>query len=548
MSPKIKHRIPFVFIFMPVFVYLYYAWYYSVSVFFADDFHLLEAVIWIQDAPNLGAKLKMLLQQHNEHRIVVPRLVTYLSYRLVGYINWPALILLGNLVWASVLWFFWKWFRANALSAWLFLPIPFIFLQPQYHDNVTWAISILQQSVIVFWFVLLSYLCAKRRFGWAMVVCVLATFTHGSGMFSFLVGIIFPIAARQWRMTAVWAATAILTAILYFHDFSTGQNADIARSFSHPLRLVGSFFAFFGSITRIYFMNPWVAVLAGVLLWTIAAFSLALIWLPKYGNKNTFAWYDKMLIGITLFLCLTGALVAVSRSWLGIESVLAPRYQQYSALMACVSYLLLVTVISKPYKMALGAVSLVLAALFNLFSYFEYTEEIIFKRNWLVADDTNWYCHQTFLNQAQSVNNNMRQMYITAVERGICKTRNRLGCIPPVPSVPALHARLRYSLNARAGQDASNVYQKTYLRIEEDTLRATDLFLCLSSDSGHPVYWLPTRKGRNSVGRFLATGSFYRPGFTVECLTENIPAGKYRVSLFGQGVFAETDLIIDLGP
>jgi hypothetical protein len=255
-----------------------------------------------------------------------------------------------------------------------------------------------------------------------------------------------------------------------------------------------------------------------------------------------------MLVGIILFLCLTGALVAVSRSWLGLESVLAPRYQQYSALMACLSYLLLISVISKPYKMAFGAVSLVLAVLFNLFSYFNYTEEITFKRNWLVADDTNWYCHQTFLNQALAVNNNMRPIFSAAVERGICKTRNRLGCTAPPPDVFKSNARLRYSLQSRGGQDATQVFQNTYLTIEEDSLTATDIFLCLSADNGRTVYWLPTRKGRNSLGKFLATGSFYRPGFNIECLAENFPAGKYRVSLFYDGAFMPTGLIISPRP
>lgn len=531
---------------LPVCAYLYYAWYYSVPVFFADDFHLLEAVVWIQDAPDPVAKLQMLLQQHNEHRIVVPRLVTYLTYLLLGYINWPLLILFGNAVWASVLWFFWKWMRSSGLNAWLFLPLPLIFLQPQYHDNVTWAISILQQSAIVFWFVLLSYFCAKYRFGWALVVCVLATFTHGSGIFSFLIGIAFPAAARHWRITAIWILTGISTALLYFHDFHTGQNADMARSFSEPVRLVVSFWAFFGSWTRIYFHDYAAPIFSGLLLWGVILLCLAFKWAPRYGREITFTWHDRMIACLVLFLGLTGALVTVSRSWMGLESVLAPRYQQYSALTVCLCYLLVIWLVPKWYQTVTGAVSLILALFFNLFSYFNYSEEIVFKRNWLIADDTNWYCHRTFLNQAPAVNDNMRQMYTTAVERGICRTRNRLGCTAPVPSAAAFHVRLRYALHERAGQDASKVYQNTYLTIAEDTFRATELFLCLSADNGRSVYWLPTHKARNSLTEFLTTGRLYRPGFTVECLAGNIPAGKYQVSLFGDGVFAATDLLINL--
>jgi hypothetical protein len=314
--------IPFLVIILPCVIYLSYAYINSGNLFFSDDFHLLKTIVWMQEKDNLADTFRLLIQQHNEHRIIIPRLITLIDYKIEGFINWRSLVVLGSLLWVSVIVFFWKAFREKPFPVWMFIPVSWILLQPQYYDNVTWSISILQQSVIIFWFVLLSFLLATRRYAWALPVVIIATFTHGNGIMGFLIGIVFLCWERNWKVVFQWAATLTVVSVLYFWGFKNGQNSDLGNSLSEPARLMMAFFAFFGTVAKLVFIDSAYSVITGGgMIAILGAYLIPkLAFTPGAFVKVNF--FDRFLLANVLFLGITAALVCLSRSWAGVEDVL----------------------------------------------------------------------------------------------------------------------------------------------------------------------------------------------------------------------------------
>jgi hypothetical protein len=534
----------YIFIFLPIVIYLVYSSSNSVNYFFADDFHLLKTVLWIQDVDGLFEKLGILMKQHNEHRILFPRLLTLADYKIEGAINWRTLVMIGNLLWVGNLWFFWKGFKSFNLPGWMFIAVPFLFLQPQYTDNVIWAISILQQSVIIFWFSLLTYLCSRNRFSWALLVAVIATFTHGNGIFSFLIGIILAMVDRRWRTAAIWAGVWIVVGLIYFWGYEKGQSADFGRSLSDPLRLIMSFFGFFGAVTTIRMRNVGYAVLLGAILVTILAIYLLPKLRPVLKSGDHLTVFDKMLLGNVLFLGITGALVCVSRSWGGIESVLAPRYLHYSPYVICWVYIVLLSFLNLPVKKMAAGLFILFGVTFNALSYFHYNQDIQFQKNWLIVDESNWIHHGKMLNYAATFNVNIRETYHRVIREGICSSENHFPAISQTDALPEVALNLSFFHHITNDMDASGVYPRRFQHIVNNTVEGkTYLFLQPATGQG---YWLPTRIPHSGIMEFFRSGRLSKAGFEAEFRTENLPAATYRIGMLNDNKFSWTSQTLDL--
>lgn len=523
------------FIFLPIIVYLVYVFCNSVNIFYSDDFHLLKTVLWVQQSEGLMEKWNLLIQQHNEHRILFSRLFTLLDYKIEGAINWRTLIMAGSLIWVANIWFFWQGFKYFQIPAWMFIPIPFLFLQPQYTDNVTWSISILQQSTIVFLFSLLSYLCASYKYRWALVVALVAMFTHGNGVFSFLIVILLAMSDRKWKTFMICAGVWSLAGLIYFWEFKRGQNADFGKSLSDPIRLVMSFFAFFGAVTKIRTENPVYAASLGLLL--VASLGVYIVPRLKMVFRKAnhhLSFFDKMLLGNILFLGITSGLVSVSRSWSGLVSILAPRYMHYSPYIVCWVYVVLLSVLSLPGKKIAAFVATILAVAFNLLSYLTYHEQIKLRKDGLIADEANWMHHHEIIQYASSFNDNIRDVYLEAVGQGVCRTEDSFSEINTTDSAVS-DVDLRFSDKIVYETDADRSYSHHFQSIiNGDLTGRTYLYLKHGRGTG---YWIPTRLAHTGIEEFIRTERLYKPGFCAEFLTENFPSGTYKIGILNKGQF-----------
>ena len=539
--PK-KFTVTALLISLPILEYLTYVFFNSTNTFFADDFHLLKTVLWVQEENGLLGKLNLLLQQHNEHRILFPRLLALLDYKIEGAINWRTLIMTGSILWAANIWFFVQGFKHFQIPMWMVIPIPFLLLQPQYTDNTTWSISILQQSVIVFWFSLLSYLCAIHKYRWTLVVAIVATFTHGNGICSFLIVIILAMADRKWRTVAVCVGVWATVGFIYFWDFRKGQSADFGRSLSDPVRMVRSFFAFLGAVTRIRTENTDYAVFLGFLLVTVLGiYIVPRLKIVLHKTEYHLAPFDKMLLGNVLFLGITASLVSVSRSWTGIANILAPRYQHYSPYLICWVYVIFLSFLSPRHRKIAARVITIFAVTFNLLSYFTYHEQIQLRKDGLIADGSNWIHHNVMIQYARTFNKNITDVYLKTVAEGICTTENSLPAIGTADSLTSDIA-LRLSDKITFDIDAGGSYPHRLQTIANSHLTGkTYLYLKSSQEAG---YWVPTRLLHTGIREFIRSGRHYKPGFYAEFMTENLPPATYKIGILNKGQFRWTSRIL----
>lgn len=531
---------------IPVAVYYWYVNHYSFNFFYADDFHLFKDIVWAQETPDWWQKLRLLFQQHNEHRIVVPRLLTWLDYQLEGSINWRTLIGLGNLVWLGILVLLYQRFRRLGVSLWYFVPIPFVLLQPQYVDNLTWTISIFQQCLILGWAFWCIYLITSPSPRWwaAAALALVATFTHGNGMFVFLVGGLLWGCQRRWKILFLWTLLFVLTLVVYFTNYQAGQNSNLSGSLANPLRLVGAWGAFAGAyldVFKTHFFAPQIVVGLSTLL-LILGVSAATV-LPLLGGRallspfRRFYQHDQgFLIGCGLFMVITALLVAVSRSWGGLEAVVQSRYQHFAVTTLCLAYLILLHLLGQRWRPLLLGTMLSFGLIFNALSYFQYTPEVAHRQAQLRNDVFNWQHHRLSLQYPAILNDNFREVLQKSFDRHICQ-------LPPSSSFDWL---LQVSLNTprydtliRLGSfdtqehDASGTFARHYLSVSHPAALGTVFVVLKSATHTYVAATQRHHAGRRAV---LAHKQYWAAGFEALILSESVRAGQYQVGYFDESL------------
>ncbi|GHB81198.1 hypothetical protein GCM10007390_39920 [Persicitalea jodogahamensis] len=489
---------------------------------------MLKTIVWGQETDSIAEKFKLLVQQHNEHRILIPRLFTWLNYQLEGHIDWPVLMVFGNLLWCTVLYFLWDAFRTLKLSLWYFLPVPWLLFQPAYYDNYNWSISVLQQSVIVFLLAWLVYSFVNRRFLLAIFIFLIGTFTHGNGIFGVAVGVAFLVLYKEWKWLWIWLAVCLSTAVFYFYGFEKGQNADFLQSLTHPVQMFGYFFAFFGSAAEVLGVGFVPSVSLGILVFGgIAWYGIPRVY-AHYRFNVSLSYFDKLLLGNLLFLSITALLVAVSRSWSSPDLDIPPRYAHYSPYLTAWFYLVGLAVF---YRLAAKGWAIswsIGAVLFNLVSHLNYVSDLEYRRDWLTADYVNWLNYQTFLEYQPSFNHNIRDVYSSALARGICRPTLSLPASTTLRTAMDSSIVLGVELVENPTADASGkTFEKEIVFVDKN-FSGEIPFLCLIPEAG-PAMMVPFYRGRNGYRKMLTEQRLRKPEISTRFFSDNLPSGTYRI-------------------
>ncbi len=529
--------IVFLGILIPVIGYLSFGYRFSGPIFYGDDYDLLESMTLFPEAETFSRKVHFWYKQQNDHRILLPRLITFLDYSLEGFINWRNLALIANLIWVFILLLLWKTFRSLNLAAWLFIPVSWVLFQPQYYENIVWPISILQQSNVVVWIALTIYLYGQKRHRLAFLAALAAAFTHGSGISSFLVILVLMALDRQWRYMAYWAAGTGTALLVYFYRYEKGMSSHLQESLSDPLLLIQSFFAFLGSLTRVLAASPYWAVGLGVVLVAIPLIRLLPALLRTLRGTYALSPFEKFLLGNLLALLITAMLVSLTRSWSGLENIMPPRYQHYPAYMACLAYLALISGIPELYKRSLALPVLFTALVFNALSYLTHYPNGAFHHHSLIAEEANYASHKKFLRYHWTFNRNIHTTLEKALAKGTVRSHPRL----PVITGQAYPADTTELLDFHADYSSGTFpeAEERWFRIVNSSSVTPELYLYLQPPEG-PGYWLAVRKSRPAFRDFLTRGVLLGKGFHAEVPQGNIPAGSYHIGIWKNNRFYRT--------
>jgi hypothetical protein len=362
--------------FIPVYRYFRLVFENAVNVPFQDDYDtgLKYLIDYTFHGATLPEKLRLIYSQHNEHRIVLNRIACLTDYALFGQLDFRHLVLFGN---AALLFVLSLLFQASFTQVRLpqklfyFLPVPFFLFQAQFWEFGVWATTAVSHLYVLV-FALLSFYAINRstnRPAWFVSSCVaavVATYTIGNGLFTFLAVAPGLLLIRRYRLLGIWIAVGAITVGLYFWGYK--KPGDDSPLFAVIFQSPSKFFDFFLALTGSGFSTePADAILAGKLI--LALFLGLLIW-GVYTKRLT---ANLTVLLLLTFICITCLAVAAARSKFGVTLARQPRYATLPVMLLIGLYLLGAEMVNSRYgKPALALVGLALAVYLNISSFKQY--------------------------------------------------------------------------------------------------------------------------------------------------------------------------------
>ena len=111
-------------ILLVIFIFYFACYHFSYNFFYQDDFHLLRFVTIFQDSSiPFQQKINALYDQHNEHRIIFPRLFVLIDYYIQGHLDWKILNTISALYYLGIFTFFALIIKKINLSNWYVVPV-----------------------------------------------------------------------------------------------------------------------------------------------------------------------------------------------------------------------------------------------------------------------------------------------------------------------------------------------------------------------------------------------------------------------------------------
>lgn len=535
-------------ILLVILIFYFACYHFSYNFFYQDDFHLLRFVTIFQDSSiPFQQKINALYDQHNEHRIIFPRLFVLIDYYIQGHLDWKILNTISALYYLGIFTFFALIIKKINLSNWYVVPVALFIFQPSAYQNFYWTISIMQQVGNLFWALFLFYSLVyfkPEKFWVSILLIIVLTFTHGNGLFGFGVGGLLLFFQKRYKHLIIWIGLMIIVAGFYFHGYFTAQNSNISGSLSDPIRLIGCFGGFFGGFIHDFFKNSFqvlITILGGLIIFLVLAIiNLKLILnhffdtiKPKF--QQYFPQENLFLLACFLYLSITAGLVALSRSWSSIEAGFQNRYLHNSVIALVLFYVTFLHYKSLKFKRDVGVVFLICGVLFNIFNWYSNYEILTLQRNSQEADAVNYQLNNISIVNDKSFNNNIKPMLDKSFNNGISifpksDLTDALVNLEALKSTQTLDYQIDIQKDSLLEFNISNSnYRDIYEFNNFDLPQKGNVFVILKSLKN--TFISPANHRRNSKSMFLRTGQFFTDGFYASIMTDAMPKNEYQVGI-----------------
>jgi hypothetical protein len=296
---------------------------------------------------------RQLFAQHNESRMVVPKLLMWVSALFNGWdtrvpmaLSWTAAVA----TFVQLMWLLRKTARASAVIRGCFVAaLSAVLFSPNQWEN--WLMSI-QLVVFLPPLCLASCLVVQRTalaYRTKVVVCALlsliSTFSNSNGMLCWILGVPLPwltdaegdrkptkFAALKWM--AIYLFGFIATLMAYFWDYTTpAGHPSLEFALKHPLAVAQYFIVWLGnSFCRGIGFDPLKsAFVLGLLVSAALVFFLFAGWRKRQWILSGPGWIQfhpwAMLI---LYALVSGLVAAFGRAGFGIDQAISVRYIGFS--------------------------------------------------------------------------------------------------------------------------------------------------------------------------------------------------------------------------
>jgi len=314
-----------VFIIAPILIDLFFIYKYGVNCVYADQWEIVP----LFDKLYSGTiSFTDLFAQHNEHRILLPRLVmlglgSLTHYNMVAemYLSWFLLCIICFILFKL----FVRLFGFSKGSVAKFVPVVWLVFGLRQYDNLLWGFQLTYFMVVLF-FLLAVYLLAESkkcdwRFGLATLSGLAGTFSLAAGLLVWPIGLIqilFTARTRSRKLwgldivkTVIWTVTGVAVYIVYFSGYiQPPQTPSLQYSIQNPVMAVNFGLVAFGSPISLSMLTA-TSVGASLLLLYIFICVAAIL------KPNTLPFKFPFL-SLVLFTLSVVAILAITRSgWKG---------------------------------------------------------------------------------------------------------------------------------------------------------------------------------------------------------------------------------------
>ena len=394
---------------IPIIAFGYVWTRYAVNVPKWDD-HVLKAFLFdIDKETSISGKLYQFFRQHNEHRIVYDRFVTWLDFNIFGKLNYRHLMLVGNGSLVGLLLIF-GLVLGRSVSAQkrirptdpfadglIYLPpVAFLLLNLSQWENMFWGMAALQNFTVILWVFWAIYRLAFTQPIWpALLLATAASLTSGNGLLIWPIGFTMLLAQvilqtrTSWKSLIIWTVGAIIVIALYFLDYlKPPGNPPIRGTF---VELVTGWFAFNGAAAEAFplRMTFTMCLLLGGII-SVVALGAGLYILKKGLINRRLSSFDYFFAAGTAFLLGTAATVAWSRVGFGMNVLITSRYKVYSLVLLALVYAYVVVQVPSSARKWVVRSGLLVSVILMASSYRTYLDESISLRQYLLTSQFNW--------------------------------------------------------------------------------------------------------------------------------------------------------------
>ncbi|CAG5069425.1 hypothetical protein DYBT9623_02161 [Dyadobacter sp. CECT 9623] len=381
---------------LPVLIYFTVWNYYAINIPKWDDHTFKAFIIEFSQAADWKGELRALMRQHNEHRIALTRLISWLDFKIFGALNYRHLMIAGNVLLLAVIPLWYELLKKNKKPLFALVPVPFLWLTLAFHENMFWGMSAIQNFGVVTLTLWTLFLCVKPNsaaFIASLGLAIVTILTSGNGLLVLPLGALLLFLSGNRKRFALWLAWSIAAVVGYFFtyqkpEYNPESKATIFQLFKGYMSFLGSFAESFPVLD-----HSGVCFFLGIVLFLVAisivSTTLFRIIRNKYTNKFERVT-DLFCLGTVLFILGTALIVVYSRAGFGIETLITSRYKIYSVLLLLVAYLYVVIPIRGSFLSPYITAIVFLAVTFNIFSYHYHLVEAYNLRKMLITDQFNW--------------------------------------------------------------------------------------------------------------------------------------------------------------
>ena len=478
-----------------------------------DSFFLLGFIQAHSPAERYG----LLFAPHNEHLIVFPRLITLVSYKLTGSLNFQLLQLIGLLaIPLSLLVLYKNSVKGQDEFVLGFLPVVLVLCAPVTVDALLWPTAALTM-LWVFLFCLLALQTAE----WGGIKGVLAglffgvlgVLTLGNGVLIFLALLFSALKARQFTKAAFWLGVFLLISICLLPSLQpSGILPHPDLTFRGILKLINFAVSLVGS--GFGFNRHDLSLVCGTVLIICSLLLLK-------GNKGT----NRVFYGLLIFSLLSAAVHTLFRSPLGFELAYAePRYRVISLFILSALYLLyLDRPKGNPRRIVPDAIFY--AVPFFVLALYLTWEQFTLRRD-LLQDARDAYADTgkiaLFANPPLA-----EELLMEARKLGIYRTPNVMPAKPlarltDIPEMKATHDMVG---NLDWFFKGENFYDfRGWAGLKSGSLSSDELYLVFKDKAGESLLLKPELRMRPDVTANMATVDFDSSGFFARISKVDLPA------------------------